>query len=109
MGAADAISERFYRELDLDKVYPNTITSTSLGFSKVPVIMDSDQNTIRLCVRTCNEKHPDGVRIVRIRNTLSLSEFEVSEALIPAVKQKANMEIVSDAYELPFDQNGNLW
>lgn len=109
MGAADAISERFYRELDLDKVYPNTITSTSLGFSKVPVIMDSDLNTIRLCIRTCNEKHPEGIRIVRIRNTLSLSEFEVSEALIPMVNQKANMEIISEAYELPFDQNGNLW
>ncbi len=109
MGAADAISERFYRELDLDKVYPNTITSTSLGFSKVPVIMDSDLNTIRLCIRTCNEKHPDGVRIVRIRNTLSLSEFEISEALIPEAKKKDTFEILSEPYELPFNEEGNLW
>ncbi|MBE6883177.1 MAG: DUF2088 domain-containing protein [Ruminococcaceae bacterium] len=108
MGAADAISERFYRELDLDKVYPNTITSTSLTFSKIPIIMDNDLNTIRLCIRTCNEKHAEGLRIVRIRNTLSLSEFEVSEALIPMVKQKPNMEIISESYELPFDRNGNL-
>lgn len=109
MGAADAISERFYRELDLDKVYPNTITSTSLGFSKVPVIMDSDLNTIRLCIRTCNEKHPEGVRIVRIRNTLSLSEFEISKAMIPEAQAKDTFEILTEPYELPFNEEGNLW
>lgn len=109
MGAADAVSGRFYRELDLDKVYPNTITSTSLGFSKVPVIMDSDLNTIRLCIRTCNEKHPEGVRIIRIRNTLSLSEFEISEALIPQAEKMPTMEVLSQPYDLPFNEEGDLW
>jgi len=109
MGAADAVSKRLYDALNLEMVYPNSITSTSLGFSKIPVIMANDRETIALCIRTCNEKHPDGVRIVRIKNTLSLSEFEISEALIPEAEKRENMEILSDPKPLFFDENGNLF
>lgn len=107
MGAADAISKRLYDALHLETIYPNSITSTSLGFSKIPIIMKNDRDTIALCIRTCNEKHPNGPRIVRIRNTLSLDEFEISEALIPAMKQ--NMQLLSDPYNLSFDEEGNLF
>jgi hypothetical protein len=38
-----------------------------------------------------------------------LSEIEVSEPLIDYVKQHPNMELSSDLYEIPFDENGNLF
>ena len=106
MGAADAISKRLFEQLDLDMIYPNSITSTSLGFSKIPIIMPNDENTVKLCIRTCNGIDQSAPRIVRIKNTLALSEFEISEALIPELKE--NMEIISQPYPLPFDENGNL-
>jgi hypothetical protein len=47
--------------------------------------------------------------LVRIKNTLELSEIEVSEALVEYVKQHPNMELISELYELPFDEKGNLY
>lgn len=107
MGAADAVTQRLFDQLDLDMVYPNSITSTSLGFAKVPVIMDSDASAIRLCVRTCHGIDKAKPRIIRIKNTLELSEFEISEAMIPEMKD--NMQLISEPYDLPFNAAGDLW
>ena len=98
MGAADVVTQRLYDQLDLDMVYPNSITSTSLGFAKVPVIVDTEENAIKLCIRTCHRIDKDNPRIIRIKNTLELSEFEISEALIPDMKE--NMGQISDLYFL---------
>ncbi len=106
MGAADAITRRLFNQLDLDMIYPNSITSTSLGFSKIPMIMSCDRAAIQLCLRTCNRLDPEKRRIIRIKNTLALSEFEISEAMIPELKD--NMQVLTEPYFLPFDGHGNL-
>ena len=106
MGAADAITKRLFDQLDLDMIYPNSITSTSLGFSKIPLIMSSDKAAIQLCLRTCNKLDKDNPRIVRIKNTLALAEFEISEAMVKDLRD--NMEVLGEPYFLPFDEQGNL-
>jgi len=106
MGAADAITKRMFDQLDLEQIYPNSITSTSLGFSKIPIIMPSDKAAIALCIRTCNKIDKTAPRIIRIRNTLALGELEVSEACLPDIKE--NMQIESEPYDLPFNADGNL-
>jgi len=107
MGAADAVSRRLYEQLDLSKIYPNSITSTSLGFSKIPMIMPNDREAIRLCIRTCNRIDKAAPRIIRVKNTLALSELEISEAMIPELKE--NMEVISEPYAWQFNEKGNLW
>ena len=106
MGAADAITKRLFDQLDLDMIYPNSITSTSLGFSKIPLVMSSDKAAIQLCLRTCNRLDKENPRIIRIKNTLALAEFEISEALVKDLRD--NMELLSEPYYLPFDAQGNL-
>ena len=106
MGAADCITRRLFEELDLSAIYPNSITSTSLGFSKIPLIMETDKEALQLCVRTCNGIDTKNARIIRIKDTLSLSEFEISENLIPELPQ--NMEVISEPYQLPFKEDGCL-
>lgn len=106
MGAADAVTRRLFDQLDLEQVYPNSITSTSLGFSKIPMIMPNDRAAIALCIRTCNDIHTDAPRIIRIRNTLALDEMEVSEACLPHLPE--NMQVLTEPYQLPFNEEGNL-
>ncbi len=106
MGAADAITRRLFQQLSLASVYPNSITSTSLGFSKIPIIMESDRDAIALCIRTCNRIDKENPRIIRIKNTLLLSEMEISTALIPDIKE--NMTVISQPYSLPFQEDGSL-
>ena len=49
---------------------------------------------------------PIRVAIIRIKNTLALAEFEISEAMVKDLKE--NMEVLGEPYFLPFDQQGNL-
>ena len=106
MGAADVVTKRLFDQVDLDTIYPNSITSTSLGFAKIPVIMDTDENAMKLCVRTCHRIDGKNPRIIRIKNTLELSQFEISEAMIPEMKE--NMEVISEPAYLPFQASGAL-
>jgi len=54
-------------------------------------------------------KKPEFIEAAWIRNTLSLSEFWVSEQVIKNVKDRCPaLEIVSGTHPVKFDKNGNL-
>ena len=108
MGAADVISKRLYDAIDLEKTYPNSITSTALSFSKIPIVMKNDDDTIRLCVKSCTDIDKQNPRIIRIKNTLSLGEILISEAMIPEAVSRPELEILSEPAYLEFDEVGNL-
>ena len=80
-----------------------------LSAGKIPVYQNTDYEALRLAIRTCAKLNDySKARIARIRDTLSLSEIEISEALIPDVINRDDVEIVSEPYELEFDENGTL-
>ena len=108
MGAADVISKRLYDAIDLEKTYPNSITSTALSFSKIPLVMKNDADTIRLCIRSCTDIDKTAPKIIRIRNTLELGTIWISEAMIPEATENPNLEILSGPAALDFDESGNL-
>ena len=108
IGMADVISQKLYNKLNLEATYPNTITSTVLDFSKIPMIMANDREAIQLCIKSCNEIDKENVRIIRIKNTLEMEYIYVSEAMIDEVKSNPNLEIISELENLEFDSDGNL-
>ena len=108
MGAADVVSKRLYDAVDLEKTYPNSITSTALSFSKLPIVMKNDADTIRLCVKSCTDIDKQNPRIIRIHNTLALDRIWVSEAMIPEVLENPNLELLGQPEPLPFNEAGNL-
>ncbi|MDU2585539.1 MAG: hypothetical protein E7C85_09440, partial [Anaerococcus prevotii] len=68
-----------------------------------------DETSIKIAIRSCNDIDKDNPRIIRIRDTMSLKNIEVSEALVNEVKNNVNMKIVSEAYYLKFNEEGNLF
>ena len=108
MGAADVISRKFYEAIDFSKTYPNSITSKALSFSRMPLVMPDDRSAIALCVKSCTDVDPASPRIIRIKNTLSLGEIQISEAMLPEAEAHPNLSVVSGPEELVFDENGNL-
>jgi hypothetical protein len=85
-------------------MYTNSITATILGPAKLPVIMNNDKEAIMIAIKTCNRIDFENVKIVRIKNTLELDEIEVSETYYDAVKERRDMEMISEPYELKFDE-----
>lgn len=109
LGMADLTTRRTFNKLKLDETYPNAITSTILENVKIPMVCSSDKAAIQLAVKVCNGIDKTNPRIIRIPNTMDITEIEISEALLPAAKANPNMEVQGELYELPFDENGNLF
>jgi hypothetical protein len=108
MGAAHAITRRFYDKIDFDATYVNAITSRGLDFVRVPVIADNDREAIQMTLRTSIGHDENNPRIIRIADSLHTETFYISEALQKDAEQKG-LEILEGPKEWPFDRDGNLW
>lgn len=108
-GLANVITKRLFDKLDLEKMYPNCITSTVLESARIPCIVASDKEAIQLCIRTCVNIDKDKVRIVKIPNSLHIEHIMLSEAYYDEIKNYPNLEIESEPEYMKFDDQGNLW
>lgn len=109
VGSADVITMRLYRELDVASTYANVITAANLDGAAIPIVMNDDHDAIALAVKTVVRVKPADCRIVRIRNTLHLSEIEVSEAMLAEVRARPErFEVLGEPRALAFDAQGNL-
>jgi hypothetical protein len=109
IGSADIITMRIWREFDVPSTYANIITSANLDGAAIPMIMNTDREAISLAVKTVVRVKPQDCRIVRIRNTLHLSEIQVSEPLLDLVRaQPERFELASEPVPFVFDSQDTL-
>ena len=109
IGSADVISMRVWREFDVASTYANIITSANLDGAAIPLVMNTDRDAIGLAVKTVVRVKPEQCRIVRIKNTLDLSEIQVSEPLLELVRRAPErFELASSPASFAFDANGTL-
>ncbi|KAA9022532.1 lactate racemase domain-containing protein [Niallia endozanthoxylica] len=109
VGTADFTTQRLVDKMDREVTYANGLTSTVVAPTKIATTLPNDRETIQAAIKTCNILDFTNVKMVRIKNTLEISEIEVSEALIEHVKQHPNMELISDLCDFSFDEKGNLF
>ncbi|UOF89313.1 nickel-dependent lactate racemase [Fodinisporobacter ferrooxydans] len=109
VGTADFTTKRLLDKMDLEGTYANGLTSTVVAPTKIATTLPNDHEAIQAAIKTSNILDFKQVKMVRIKNTLQLSEIEVSEALLEQVAEHSNMDKCSDLYHLQFDENGNLF
>lgn len=109
MGAADFTTRRLFEKADLEKTYPNALTSTVVSNVKIPMILKNQQEAIQAAIKTCNEIDKTNPALVRIKNSLHLEEIYISEALLEQARNMPNVEVLEEAMELAFDEEGNIW
>ena len=110
VGSADVITMRLYKEIDIAKTYTNIIASTYLDGAGIPMIMNTDEDAIKLAAKTVVRIKPQDTKIVRIRNTLELVDIQVSEPLMAQVRARPEQfEIVGQPEPLKFDAKGTLY
>lgn len=107
-GMADFASKRFFDKYVPEQVYVNVLTNGVPEPAKLPLIMDTDEIAIKAAVKTCVGIKPERVKTVRIKNTLSLKEIYISEALLPEAEKNKNIHILEKGLKLEFDNNGSL-
>lgn len=109
MGGADIITMRLYKDFDVASTYANIITSMNLDGAAIPMIMNTDREAIQLAVKTLVRTKPQEARIVRIKNTLHISEIQVSEPLLDEVRAKPErLTLLTQPQPFLFDADGRL-
>ena len=97
MGLADIASQRLADQIDFVKTYPNGITSNEPFPMRMPVILPNDRLAYLYGIKACVGMLPGPIRIVHIRDTLSLTEFYVSGALLDDTTGREALLPVFDA------------
>ena len=108
LGKADTTTKRAFEKLDTNATYFNMITSTVLGVGKIPMVLEDDKLALQAAIKTLTQVDKDQVRIVYIKNTLSLQNVLISEALLEQAKTLDGVEILEGPRPLRFDRDGNL-
>jgi hypothetical protein len=108
MGAADFTTRKLVDKVDFKVTYANGLTSTVVGPTHMPTVLDDDRDAILAAVKTCNARELSKARVVRIKNTLQLDELYVSESLLPEAEANPAVEVVSPPTAMVFDSAGNL-
>jgi hypothetical protein len=109
VGYADVINKRVFEKGNLEITYPNAITSTNLAADKIPMMMKNDQETIQCAIKTCNAEDPVNPWVIRIKDTLHISEIWVSECMIESLKNILNLTVTDEVMNWEFDEHGNLF
>ncbi|MCX7795129.1 MAG: DUF2088 domain-containing protein [bacterium] len=105
MGLADFITKRLFSKIDFDATYQNAVTSTFVLRGKVPIITKDSRTAIEWALRTCGPIEIERAKIIRIKNTLSLSELYVSESVLAEIKDR--VEVIGDFVDI-CDESGEL-
>ena len=109
LGLADVTTKRLVDKIDCDCTFPNVVTSTVLCTPKIPLFTHSDEACIQIALRTCNYIDRANPRIVRIKDTMHLEDIWVSEAMLEEAEKNKNVEVLSEPFTWPFNENGDLF
>ena len=108
IGLADVTTTRLVRQMDARITSINALTALTPQCAKIPIHFETDREAISLILASLAIDDPRSVRIVRILDTLSLIDMEVSEAMAKDCQGRADLSRQSDPREMLFDEAGNL-
>ncbi|SDC79033.1 protein of unknown function [Paenibacillus sp. UNCCL117] len=108
VGTADFTTQRLVDKTDLAATYANGLTSTVCAPTKIATTLENDYYAIKAAVKTCNILDYTRCRLVRIQDTLHLGEIEISVNLLEEAKLHPDIEVLTEAYDLTFNEEGNL-
>src|ERR671917_1011709 len=106
IGLADFTTRRLFEKVDHEAMNQNVLTSTFVERAKIPMVLASDRETLEAAIRCNWGVEPEDTRFVRIPNTLHLRYAYLSENLLDEALANGNVEVVGDAAEMEFDEDG---
>jgi len=88
--------------------YTNALTGLSPMRSKLPIVFETDREAIEGALRTIGLTEPPDAKVARIKNTLDLEYLYASDALLPEIRERGDLEIVSGPHAFTFTTQGDL-
>ncbi len=108
MGLADFITRRFADKIDFRSTYINCITGQGPAQAAMPVPLDTDREAVRVALDyIIGAVAPEDARVIRIKDTLSMAEIEVSEMLMRELQGRDGFSF-GELKDMQFDETGTL-
>jgi hypothetical protein len=108
VGFAEMTTKRLVRRINYAAMHMNAITSGVAEAAKVPMAFDTDRQAIEIALGMIGLTPPEQARVVRIKNTLHLTEIDCSEVLLTEVKGHKRLTPATAPAAMTFDAQGNL-
>ncbi|GAC1479910.1 MAG: lactate racemase domain-containing protein [Ktedonobacteraceae bacterium] len=108
MGMADFASKTFLAKVDLQATYINCLTAGVIALTspKIPMIMETERDTVAAAIRSSGRPNLKQIRLARIQNTLRLEYILASKATLEHIRAGSDVEIIGDigAFSVEGDQ-----
>jgi hypothetical protein len=108
IGLVDFTTRRLRDKIDWEPTYVNALTACSPGSPKLPPVLDTAQEAIAVALSCLGLDRAEDARVVRIQNTLRLTEVEVSEAFAKEIAGRDDLEPLTEPAEMTFGPDGAL-
>jgi len=108
IGLAEFCKSQLLRETDFQAVRLNALISGHISAGMIPLDYQTDREMLEAALGTIGLAEPPDARLLWIADTLHLEEMECSTAYLEEARQRDDLEILTEARDLPFDASGNL-
>jgi hypothetical protein len=107
VGLADVTTRRLFQKINFQPTYENLFTAGFLERGKIPIVAETDHEAFGYAFRGCGPLQPSDARIIRMQDTLHVSELHVSPAVLTELKTDPRIEVLAPIGE-PFEKDGSL-
>jgi hypothetical protein len=108
IGLAEFALTRAIDSVDQQVTLTNCLTGGHATAAMTPVHFVSDQELLIQVLPQIGLTEPDDAKVMWIRNTLELAEVECSAAYLSEVRDRDDLELLTDPRPFEFDTSGNL-
>jgi hypothetical protein len=108
IGLADFVHRSVVERMDACATHNNALTASNPEKARIPIVCDSDREALDFCFNTIGLTPPEEVRMIRIRNTLNLTEIDISSRLAKQAALRSDLEVLAGPVRLAFDAAGEL-
>jgi hypothetical protein len=109
IGMAEFTNHRTIASIDKQITAINAITGGHVPAASQPVSLETDREVLEAAFPTIGLTAPERARVLHISNTLHLAELLASEACLPMIESRDDLELVDEPREMEFDEDGNLY
>ena len=108
IGMSEFTNQRTIDSVDRRITAINCITGLHPTAAMLPIAFDTDREVVTAALQTIGLVEPPDARVIQIANTLHLGECLVSEAYLPLLATRSDLEVLAGPEEMAFDAAGNL-
>jgi hypothetical protein len=108
IGLADMTTRRLVEAMNHSVTFINALTALSTNGAKIPIYFDTDKEAIFRVLDTLALDKLQDARILRIQDTLNLTQFQASEAYLAETESRTDLSVESAPKPMTFTKEQQL-